>query len=358
MSCRRSDNSGVVTLLARLEAVVAATAAGRLLPGVRRCLLRVESRHLSDSWSGTATTHSADPAPPAPDAAFRIASVSKMVTAATLLALVDEGRCRLDDTIGRHLPRAVVERVHRFQGRSYGHLITLRQLLDHTSGLPDFFLLPPVQEAIRGGPGAQRFTPLALVDLAASGGAPAFKPGEGRSYTDTGFVLGGLVIEAATQVPLQDAYRSYVLEPAGMSATWLESSTDPPRCDAVLPHDLDGSDISGMEPTVDWGGGGLVSTTADLAAFLRALVEGRLVSASSWHEMTRWLSGPEGYYDQYGLGVGRYNLGDAQLIGHHGIWGAFAFWAPELEASITGTVSTARIDRRPLLKAVVTALST
>ena len=87
-----------------------------------------------------------------------------------------------------------------------------------------------------------------------------------------------------------------------------------------------------MEPTVDWGGGGLVSTTADLSAFLRALVEGRLVSAASWHEMTRWLPGPKGYCDQYGLGVGRYTLGDAQLIGHHGVWGAFAFWAPEPEA--------------------------
>jgi CubicO group peptidase (beta-lactamase class C family) len=72
--------------------------------------------------------------------------------------------------------------------------------------------------------------------------------------------------------------------------------------------------------------------------------------------MTRWQCGPEGYYDDYGLGLGRYRFPAAQVVGHHGVWGAFAFWSPELDAIITGTVNTGRIDRRPLLGAVVQAL--
>jgi hypothetical protein len=72
--------------------------------------------------------------------------------------------------------------------------------------------------------------------------------------------------------------------------------------------------------------------------------------------MTRWQPGPEGFYDDYGLGLGRYRFPAAQVIGHHGVWGAFAFWSPELDAVITGTINTGRVDRRPLLEAVVRAL--
>jgi hypothetical protein len=62
-------------------------------------------------------------------------------------------------------------------------------------------------------------------------------------------------------------------------------------------------------------------------------------------------------YDDYGLGLGRYRFPAAQLVGHHGVWGAFAFWSPELDAFITGTINTGRVDRRPLLGAVVGALT-
>jgi D-alanyl-D-alanine carboxypeptidase len=94
-------------------------------------------------------------------------------------------------------------------------------------------------------------------------------------------VLAGLIIQALTRQPLHLAYRQLVLDPAGMADTWLESSDAPPRRHQVAPHDLDGHDITGMDPTVDWAGGGLVSTAADLAAFLWALTRGQLVSSGA-----------------------------------------------------------------------------
>jgi D-alanyl-D-alanine carboxypeptidase len=168
--------------------------------------------------------------------------------------------------------------------------------------------------------------------------------------------LAGLIIEVLTGRPLQEAYRALVLDPAGMADTWLESRVEAPRRQ-IAAHDFEGQDITGMDPTVDWAGGGLVSTAADLAAFLRALTRGHLVSTAAWGEMTRWQPGPEGFYDDYGLGLGRYRFPAAQVIGHHGVWGAFAFWSPELDAVITGTINTGRVDRRPLLGAVVRALT-
>jgi D-alanyl-D-alanine carboxypeptidase len=340
-----------------LDRVVAEAAAGRLLPDVQRCLLRVETPRRPEGWTRTATTHPNDHAGLDADVAFRIASVTKMMTATALLVLADQGRCRLEDPAGRHLPSDVVDRFRDNKGRAYGAAVTLRQLLDHTSGLPNFFTQPPILAAVRHGDGRRRFTPLDLVDLAAAGEPPTSLPGTARSYTDTGFVLAGLIIQALTRRPLHLAYRELVLDPAGMADTWLESGDEAPRRREVASHDFDGQDITDMDPTVDWAGGGLVSTAADLAAFLRVLTRGQLVSTDAWREMTRWRPGPAGFYDDYGLGLGRYRFPAAQVVGHHGVWGAFAFWSPELEAVITGTVNTGRVDRRPLLGAVVRALT-
>ena len=152
--------------------------------------------------------------------------------------------------------------------------LTLRQLLDHTSGLPNYFTEPAILDAVRDGGGRRRFTPLDLINLAAAAPPPSSPPGTARSYTDTGFVLAGLIIESLTGGPLDAGYRDLVLDPAGMTDTWLESSDETPRRDAISPHEFEGLDLSGMDPTVDWAGGGLVSTAADLAALLRGLVQG------------------------------------------------------------------------------------
>jgi CubicO group peptidase (beta-lactamase class C family) len=153
-----------------LDEVVAETAAGRLLPGVHRCLPRVETPRRPEGWTRAATTHHDD----------------------------------------------------------------------HTSGLPNFFSQPPILEAVRQGGGRRRFTPADLVDLAVAGEPPTLPPGTARSYTDTGFLLAGLVIEALTGRPLQEAYRELVLDSAGMTATWLESSDEPLRRRHIAPHDFEG----------------------------------------------------------------------------------------------------------------------
>jgi D-alanyl-D-alanine carboxypeptidase len=333
---------------AALREVVDDTAAGRLLPGVHHCLLRIENRRWPEGWVGAAGGSDSS--------AFRIASVTKVVTAAAALTLVDRGHLHLDEPIARYLPATTVDRVHVLDGRSYGAAITVRQLLDHTSGLPNFFSHPRVHEAIRDGRGLRRFTPSDLLELAIDGGPPSFAPGLGREYTDTGFLLAGLIIERLTSTPLQGAYRELVLDRAGMTDTWLESSDEAPRSGPVMAHELDGDDITAMDPTVDWAGGGLVSTVADLAAFLRSLRDGRLLTSAALGEMTRWTPGPAGFYDDYGLGLGRYRLGSRSAVGHHGVWGAFAFEIPELDTIVTGTVNTGRVDRRPLLAAVVDAI--
>jgi CubicO group peptidase (beta-lactamase class C family) len=169
-----------------LDEVVAETAAGRLLPGVHRCLLRVEIPQRPKGWTRAATTHPDDRGGLDPEVAFRIASVTKMMTATALLALADQGRCRLEDSTGRYLPSDLVDRFHDHQGHPYAAAITLRQLLDHISGLPNFFSQPPILDAVQHGGGRRRFTPADLVDLAVTSEPPTSPPGTTRAYTDTG----------------------------------------------------------------------------------------------------------------------------------------------------------------------------
>jgi D-alanyl-D-alanine carboxypeptidase len=130
----------------------------------------------------------------------------------------------------------LVDRFHDSAGRAFTATVTLRQLLDHTSGLPNYFLHPSISDAVRHGGGRRRFTPLDLVDLAAAEAPPVAPPGSARTYTDTGFVLAGLIIEALTSRPLHEAYRELVLDPASMADTWLESSSEAPRRPEIASH--------------------------------------------------------------------------------------------------------------------------
>ena len=113
--------------------------------------------------------------------AFRIASVTKRVTATALLVLADRGRCGLDDPTGHCFPGDVVDRFRDSDGRGYGAAITLGQLLDHTSALPNYFSHPSILDAVRHGGGQRRFTPLDLVNLAGPGAPPSLPLGAART---------------------------------------------------------------------------------------------------------------------------------------------------------------------------------
>ena len=113
----RNSAADGVSRRSALDGLVAETAAGRLLLGVHRCLLRVERPRWPEGWTGAATTHRDDRGGLDADVAFRMPSVTKMMTATALLVLGDQGRCRLDDPTGRHLPSDVVDRFHDRQGR-------------------------------------------------------------------------------------------------------------------------------------------------------------------------------------------------------------------------------------------------
>ena len=283
-------------------------------------------------------------APFQPTDAFRAASVTKLVTAASVVLQARRGALHLTDRV---LPLVRKRVPPAWQGDD-GPLatVTLEELLGHRAGLPDYTF-----HAFEAGFLSTRpWAPEGLVGLA---GEMTDRPSRGSfAYSDTGFVLLGMVLERVESKPLNQVFREAILRPFGMEATWLEGHE--PARGRLAHHGRSGRDLFALEPTFDWAGGGLATTAADLLRLLRGLEDRGLLA-----EMGRWGEVPEGHPHRslrYGLGLAEIGVEGERLVGHGGIWGAFAFLLPRTGTAFAGTVNEYGpfgVAARPLLDSLV-----
>lgn len=323
-------------------------------------VLRVASNHVV--WQGVSghLTHQGPPMVPA--ATFEIASTSKAFTAATVLLLVEDGELGIDQPIGELLPAAMLEGLLVIDGYDYTPEITVRQMLNHTAGLADYWNDPPFVS-----PGVNAFyhqyllfpnrfwEPEEILEFV-PGLTPAFAPGEGWHYSDTGYVLAGLIIEEITGKTLQEVYSERVFEPLQMHDTWLHWR------DTVPEHVIESHRYEewwDMYPrrhqSADWAGGGLVSSTADLEKFVRGLADDTLFSNPATGEMMMaWI--PTGRpWVQYGLGLFSVFLGpgNGSVWGHDGYGNSFMYYWPKFDLSLVGGLNQTDNDWWPLVEAIV-----
>ncbi|GGA82097.1 hypothetical protein GCM10011521_20600 [Arenimonas soli] len=217
---------------------------------------------------------------------FRIGSVTKPITAAGLLTLVDAGKVSLDDPLSKYLPD--------YPG---GAGVTIEQLLNHTSGIKDYTGIPGTME----GPILRDVTTAQLVDYF-KGETPDFAPGEAWMYSNSGYVLVGAVIEAASGQAWYEYLEQALFKPLGMKDTGYGADPD------VVARQVKGYIAGDQSPapplqismTQPHGAGGLVSTVDDLARFSRALHEGRLLKPAIYARMVT----PVGRAMDVGYGYG------------------------------------------------------
>jgi D-alanyl-D-alanine carboxypeptidase len=335
---------------ARLQAALEA----RVTAGAPGALARIEAPRVGLNWGGSAGYLARGRSRALrPDDAFRAASVTKSVTAVVAVRLGHQGRLALDEPLAGQL---APELLHRWRALDALARTTPRQLLAHTSGLPNYFTDKAFAARLRQEPG-RAWRPAELVDHAAAYGTPHFPPGQGFEYSDTGYVVAGILVEQATGRPLHEVYRELVFDPLGMDTTWLEGH-EPARTPDAAHHYSGELDWTTISPTIDWAGGGLVTTAPDLARFVRALWSERIISSRALDELTRWTpaaSFPPGHalrYERYGLGTGTNTVEGVELLGHTGFIGAFAFHAPEYDAVLVGTHNASQVDRWPLVAAL------
>lgn len=288
------------------------------------------------------------------DFTFDIASTAKAFTGATALALYEAGYFDLDDAIGDYLAPHLTHGLLVIDGEDLGPTITVRQALNHTSGLPDYWYDPPyVRPKLEwnqflvdfyGSPG-RFFTPDTLLEYSRNL-YPIGRPGEKYHYGDTGYVLVGLLLETVTGLPLQQVYGDYLYEPLGLTETYMPFREEPPseRVESQRfewRYNMDGK----RHQTADWAGGGLVSSTRDLERFVAGLFEGALFSnPATLDEMRGWI--PTGVPDVwYGLGLFRVKVdGMGEVWGHDGYGNAWMYWWPQEKLAFTGTLNQALND--------------
>jgi CubicO group peptidase (beta-lactamase class C family) len=246
---------------------------------------------LADVATGTAATAATR---------YRIASITKMFTAVCVMQLVEQGRLSLDDTLSKYVPEYTRARA-----------VTIRELLMHTSGVPNY-----LDAAFADGSVNRRTTPTAII-ASVSGKPLDFAPGTRYEYSNTGYVLLGMIVEGVSGASLTAYENKHIFIPAGMPSTTV-GDAPPGTPEAVGYMDHSGTPADRYDASWLFADGDIVSTASDLARFDMALMAGKLVRPKTLALMQSTnVSMNDGKY-RYGLGLTLAPFDDKLVAGHHG----------------------------------------
>jgi D-alanyl-D-alanine carboxypeptidase len=281
-----------------------------------------------------------------------MASVGKLFTSTIVSMLHEQGMLSFDDRMAEHLDPALLKGLHVHQGTDLTNEISIKHLLNQTSGLPDDF--EPLLEELLEDPDFS-ITPREAIEWVKEHSEPHFPPGDGFHYTDTNYHLLGLIIEKRTGLPFHEALRQYIYEPLEMKhASMLHYSEPMEPCSLpIADFYVRGTRLNEVEAfgNLDYAGGGVVAPTEDLLTFMKALVSHQLVSEDTLQTMTadrnRFTMGI-----QYGYGT--WHLTPVPLLmpkryaswGVAGATGAFMFYHPEMDAYFIGTFNDFSYKRK------------
>jgi D-alanyl-D-alanine carboxypeptidase len=254
---------------------------------------------------------------------MRVASVSKAFSGAAALSLVDRGKLRLGDTIGRRLPGMPA---------AWG-AVTVRELLNHTSGLPDFTAQKKFQEFVSANP-HQSLPHRRLIDFVADKPLE-FAPGTQYAYSNTDNIVVALMVEAVSGRSYENQLRKLVFRPLDLTETTLPAGFEIPR---PFVH---GYDVQPGQPPEDvstvlsvstaWASGGIVSTPEDLNDFIRGYVGGSLFGGAARRGQLRFVQGssdpPGPGKNAAGLAVFRYRTPCGKVFGHTGSFPGYTQFA-------------------------------
>lgn len=278
-------------------------------------------------------------APLTPQHRFRVGSVAKSVLASIAFQLVDEGKLRLGDTVEQHLPGQVTGNPHA----------TIEQVLRLQSGIFDHAADPRYLAPYLAGNFEHAYTPQQLLALS-NDHPPVFAPGERFHYSNTNYVIIGLVIEKLTGQSLADVVAQRITRPLGMTATTmpLGSDMEAPFAHGYLVGMGDPIDVTRISASSTFGHGNLVSTPADLNRLFGALVAGKVVSPQHFPTMFTPDARIETHY-----GVGVFVWDDfpcGAWVGHEGSvagYDTFSYSRRDGRRQVTVQVTSLNFEDKP-----------
>jgi len=304
-------------MAARLDRALRSAQKTLQLPGVEATVIFPDGstwtgvRGLADAKTGRRVR---------PDTPFAMASVTKTFTAALILRYVDKGRIRLDDRLSKWLPAWPNARA-----------ITIRMLLNHTAGIPDYFKNPKFDLVLNRDKRHVWTMEEALADYVRPG--VVFPAGKGWSYSNSNYALLGLVAEKVGGEAWETLVRRELIDPLGLDSTYVQAAEDPPsppaRAHLMIAGNrgpvprvrTDGTDVVPFTSVITAAGsaGAMASTTQDLARWARALYGGHVLTAATKRQMLTFIRAYSyGTITSYGLGVSRVRFQGRAAYGHTG----------------------------------------
>ncbi len=281
-----------------------------------------------------------------PEQANHLASVGKLITATLVGMLYDKGKLAFDNPISQFLDADIMRRLHIYKGKDYSDQIRIKHLLQQTSGLDDVFF-PLFEKMIDDS--TLKFTVREALEWGKYNLKPVAEPGRKHFYTDTNYYLLGLIIESITGKSFHEAVHEMILEPLKMDNAYINGYTEPKIAPKLPPAHIYLKNINFIDnhriAQIDYSGGGIVAPLSEFLIFMKALVNGKLVTDETLHKMI---------YDDIKMGFPAigfdygYSVWKPKAIpllmpakyfcwGCVGITGAFMFYHPETEAFIIGT---------------------
>ncbi len=315
-------------------------------------------------WAGTSgLAQVVAKVPVTPDTEFAVASVTKTFTSALVLALAREGKIAIDDPVATYVPELHLD-----------PRITVRQLLDHTSGLGDYFFHPSIDKLLQSRPGLRWTETQALRYI----GKPYFMPGHGWHYSNTNYLVLGMLAERVGKTTLARQLQARFFDPFHLGHTYYQPTQKPIgpvahgyRFVAATKGEkaIDLSDGSSITPftsviTAAAGAGGIASTATDLVTWTRALYSGDVLGRDVVAAMMNDAATTRRYRPRvaYGLGVQLVDVLGHPSLGHSGRLLGFRSdirWLPDVQVGIAVVSNQSRTDPtlvgKALLRLVVPA---
>lgn len=275
----------------------------------------------------------------AADTPFHVASVGKAFTATIIGVLIDEGTLSLDDKITEYLSDDVLKNLFLYEGNDYKDDVTIQNLLNHTSGVADYFEdeaagIDKMQTLVINEPDTL-WAPADLIGYTRVYQQAVNKPNAQYHYSDTGYILLGLIIENASGQSFDEMLHNHIFSPLNMNDSYLMFYSQPANdvCSIADVHlgDVNVKDYQSL--SIDWAGGGIISTVNDLAVFIRALNNYEIVTKQTLESLykfdNQFMSGIH-----YGNGFMEYHFNEffptlgflPNYTGHMGVLGTQMFY--------------------------------
>lgn len=282
------------------------------------------------------------------DQPYFIASTTKLFTTAIILKLKAEGKIELEDNINKYLDKSILDGLHVYKGTEYSEQITIKDLLSHTSGLPDYFQGKglkgkSLEEELKKG-NDQFWTFEEAIDRSKKM-KPHFivRKKNKANYSDTNFQLLGKIIEIITEKSYSENCQDLIIKPLCLTRTYLykDSKDKTPKTLYYKSNELNiPKAMTSFGPD-----GGMVSTSGEMLIFIESFFTGKLFPSSYINELQEW--NKIFFPMRSGIGIHLFKLpwifnptgAMPYFIGHSGLSGALAYYSPKENIYVTGTVN-------------------